>query len=240
MKKLLALLLICSSLQFAQEGEDVGWVARFGLAAGISPVHIFPNIDPINLQVKKMGLPELSSSGTFMLGGGGYAYIMLVDNLRLGGIGVKGSNSSNGNVGGIEKEVIYSYGFGGLTIEYTLPFVKSFYLSVGAILGAGSQTTEIYQSNGDQTWDKLWDKINDGKTTVSDNISNSFYVLSPTINVEVPVNRFMAVRLGGGYNIPLFSSWELNNGKEIKKMPSDLKANAFFIQAGIFFGFFAY
>ncbi|NMB81484.1 MAG: hypothetical protein GYA14_06665, partial [Ignavibacteria bacterium] len=100
MKKILAILLLIVLIKpsFAQEGEDVGWVARFGLAGGFNPSFVFPNLDPLNIEVRKMGLKELSSSGMFLWGGGGYAYIMLIDNLRLGGIGIGGSTNSKGLV----------------------------------------------------------------------------------------------------------------------------------------------
>ena len=83
MKKLflLTLILLCSTIIFAQEGEDVGWVARFGAALGVTPTYVFPNVDPINAQIKGMQIDQLSTSGMFVIGGGGYAYIMLIDNL---------------------------------------------------------------------------------------------------------------------------------------------------------------
>ena len=45
----------------------------------------------------------------------------------------------------IINEAIYSLGGGGLTVEYTLPFIKNIGVSVGAILGAGSMSLELYQ-----------------------------------------------------------------------------------------------
>ena len=55
----------------AQDGEDVGWVARFGIAGGVNPAYVFPNLDPLNAKIKNLGLSELSNKGLFLWGGGG-------------------------------------------------------------------------------------------------------------------------------------------------------------------------
>lgn len=246
MKKILSILLLIVLIKpsFAQEGEDVGWVARFGLAGGFNPSFVFPNLDPLNVEVRKMGLKELSSSGMFLWGGGGYAYIMLIDNLRLGGIGIGGSTNSKGMVNGYNREVDYNFGLGGVTIEYTLPFIKYIAVSVGAIVGAGSQSIEIYQNKNDYTWSNLWSKVTGSGITVDEDvnyqISNTFFTVVPTVNVDVPINRFVALRLGGGYIFNFNDSWKVNNHRSITGVYKELTSNNFFIQTGIYFGFFAF
>lgn len=245
MKKILiGLLFILTFNIYAQEGEDVGWVARFGIAGGISPTWFFPNLDQVNQEIKDAKLKELSTSGMALWGGGGYAYIMFVDNLRLGGIGLGGTTSTSGNVDGYNKEVKYNFGFGGLTVEYTLPFVKYVGVSVGAIIGAGSQSVEIYKTNTNYTWNNIWDKVQqDGIVMTdegSDEISNSFLLFAPTLNLDVPVNRFIALRVGAGYTFTFNNNWEVNNGRSIGGVPNNFDADNFFIQTGIYFGFFAY
>lgn len=245
MKKLLSLflLIVLAIPTIAQEGEEVGWVGRFGAAGGVAPIMVFPNIDPINAQVGKIGIDKLSSSGTFAIGGAGYIYIMIVDNLRVGGIGFSGSKSSSGSVGNLNKEVKYNYGLGGLTVEYSLPFIKSIAVSVGAILGAGSSSIEIYQNSGNFTWDNVWEKVNNGNVMtnqVSDKITNSFFTIAPTLNIDVPISRFVAFRVGGGFITTIGSSWKVNNDQTINNVPGDLNSNSFFIQTGIYFGLFAF
>lgn len=246
MKKLLFTLLFFVSVQisFSQEGEDVGWVARFGLAGGFNPSFVFPNLDPVNAEVRKMGLGELSGSGMFLWGGGGYAYIMLIDNLRLGGIGIGGSTSSKGIVNGYNREVNYNFGLGGVTVEYTLPFIQHVALSVGAIVGAGSQSIEIYQNKNDYTWSSIWGKVNSSGILMHDDvnyeISNTFFTIVPTLNLDVPINRFVALRLGGGYIFNFNDSWKVNNDRNISGVFNELTSNNFFIQTGVYFGFFAF
>lgn len=246
MKKYILFLLavLAFNKMTAQEGEEVGWVSRFGIAGGFNPVMIFPNLNPINAEIKKMGIEELTSSGFMLWGGSGYAYIMMIDNLRLGGIGFGGSTSSSGKVNGFDKEVIYRFGLGGLTIEYTLPFIKNIGVSVGTIVGYGSTTIEIYQSNTNYSWDLIWSKvkIDNGimSRDVSDKISQSYLLFSPTLNFDIPINRFISARIGGGYNFTFNKNWKVNNNRNVSGIPSDLTANSFFIQTGIYFGFFAY
>ena len=249
MKKLALFLLLVLAVTntFAQEGEDVGWVARFGAAGGVAPAFVFPNVDPINIQLKSLGIPELSK-GIFVYGGGGYAYIMIVDNLRFGGIGFTGSQSTSGKLGPAlvnnDYEVRQNYSFGGLTVEYTLPFINKVAVSVGAILGMGTQSIDLYQNYGNYDWNTIWPQpvyssLSDHPATHSE-IKNNFISLTPTLNLDVPLNRFIAVRIGGGYVLPISESWSVNNDRTINRIPSDLNAKSFFIQTGIYFGFFAF
>ncbi|MBI5809432.1 MAG: hypothetical protein HZA74_13650 [Ignavibacteriales bacterium] len=243
MKKLLIFFLMLISLRttFAQEGEDVGWVARFGAAGGFSPTLVFPNVDAVNTQVKIMGLENLSGKGMIVYGGGGYAYIMLVDNLRIGGIGLSGTQSSKGTINGFNKEVKYNYGLGGFTAEYTLPFIKNIAVSVGAIIGAGSSSIEIFQNQNNFSWNGIWNEVN-SKTTqnIYRKITNSFLTITPTLNVDIPLSRFIAFRIGGGYITSLANSWKVDNEQDFGNVPSDLSSSSFFIQTGIYFGLIAF
>lgn len=245
MKKYILILLILLAINNIQaQEEEVGWTSRFGIAVGFTPAYVFPNLDKINSQVKKMGIDELSNSGFVVWGGGGYAYIMMIENLRIGAIGLSGSTSSSGNINNLEKEVIYDFGLGGLTIEYTLPFVQKVALSVGAIAGYGSSTIEIYQSSSNFTWENIWAKVaKDGvliTSDVSDRITQSYFLISPTINCDIPITRFISFRIGAGYNLTFGKTWKINNDKDIANVPSDINSNSFFIQTGIYLGFFAY
>ena len=245
MKRLsvLLFLFIFAGLTIAQEEEEVGWVARFGIAGGINPVYLFPNLDAVNVKAKNMGLEELSS-GMIMWGGGGYAYIMIIDNVRLGGIGLSGTTSTSGNVLGYNRQLDYSFGLGGVTVEYTLPFIKTVAVSVGSIIGVGSQSIEAYENSGDYTWENAFPQPAYssllGTPGSYSKIKNTFFTFTPTLNVDIPISRFIALRVGGGYVMNFNDSWEMNNGRDIFDVPSSLTENNFFIQTGIYFGFFAF
>ena len=243
MKKLLffVLILISFRLTNAQEGEDVGWVARFGAAGGFSPTLVFPNVDAVNLQIKNMGLENLSSRGMLVYGGGGYAYIMFVDNLRIGGIGLSGTQTSSGTNNGFNKEVKYNYGLGGVTVEYSLPFIKNIAVSIGAIIGVGSSSIEVFQNKNNFTWNGIWSDVsNNSSQNIYRKITNSFLTITPTLNVDIPLSRFIAFRIGGGYITTFANGWKVDNEQDIGNVPSDLSSSSFFIQTGIYFGLIAF
>jgi hypothetical protein len=210
--------------------------APFGGGGGFVGGWSMPNVDPINLKLKEIGIPELSTSGVFTTGGAGFAYIGVIKNLRVGGMGYSGNISSSSTNDGINNEAIYSIGGGGLTVEYTLPFIKNVGVSVGAILGGGSMSLELFRNSGNFSWDGIIDE----PENISQEINNSFWIFTPTLNAEFPVYRFLALRLGVGYQFTFGGDWETANGQAISGMPSDLSADGFFIQVGIFAGFFSF
>ena len=68
-------------------------------------------------------------------------------------MGFGGSLASTIMQGTINREVVYCLGGGGVTIEYTLPFVKDFGISVGAVIGAGNMEIQLYRNNGEFNWE---------------------------------------------------------------------------------------
>ena len=236
-------ILFLNTIISAQYNQGVGWVSKFGLAGGFTPMWVFPNVDAISEMMPEFGVDQLSTGGMLTLGGAGYAYIMLIDNIRVGGMGYSGSMNSSGVVDGFRKEVEYSLGGGALSVEYTIPSIKRIAVSVGLLLGGGSLELNLYKNKGEFNWPDVWSEISDSESS-SENFSrimkNSFYLISPTLNIDFPINRFIAVRLGGGYQFTFGNEWKIENEQDLSGVPSDLNGNAFFIQTGIFIGFFAF
>ena len=219
--------------------QPIGWVSKFGLAVGVTPTFIMPNIKPLNQFLPSLGLNKLPESGVFGFGGGGYAYILVIDNVRIGGLGFGGSVSEDASIGGITNEVKYSTGAGALTIEYTLPFIKKIAVSVGTMIGKGYREIEIYQNNKNFTWDEILAEFDNSTTNISRRLENDFFTITPTLNIDYPLNRFIAFRLGAGYLVSLSDKWTAANVQDVIGIPEDLNQNSFFIQTGIFIGFFA-
>lgn len=245
MKKNLVIILFLFSFLTAkaQEAEDVGWVARFGIAGGVNPAWIFPNLDPLNKELSKIGMPQISDKGMMLWGGGGYAYIMLIDNLRLGGVGLSGSTVSSGKLNGKNTEVEYNYGLGGITAEYTLPFIKTIAVSPGVIVGVASSRVLMFQNNNSINWSDSWTDLKNSSLAtknISKKFVNTFFTITPTVNIDLPLSRFMALRLGAGYIYSFNDKWKADNDVDAVGVPSDFKSNTFFIQAGLYFGFFAF
>jgi len=234
-------LIFSSNIIYGQSGQFFD--APFGGGIGYVPAWYLPNVDPVNTQLKLVGMPELSTSGFYSSGIAGFLYIGFVKNFRVGGMGFGGSLSSSQTIDNVKREIVYSLSGGGVTLEYTLPFIKNVGVSVGAIIGAGSMDLEFYRNSGDFSWGGMWEELSDPNVT-SDSyygkLRNHYWMFTPTINLDYPVYRFVVLRLGVGYQFSFADDWTADNDKPVSGIPSDLNSNSFFIQSGIFIGFFSF
>ena len=234
----LLIILFLSITVYSQQNKYFD--APFGGGIGYVPGWYMPSLTPVNTEMSNIGIPELSTSGFYSSGIGGFIYIGFIKHLRVGGMGFSGSTSSTQKVGDVNNEVLYKLGGGGVTIEYTLPFVKDFGVSVGATIGAGTMTVNIFSSNGDFNWKNIWDFGEAETSSVNIVMDNNFWMFTPTLNLDWPVYRFVVIRLGVGYQLTFGDEWTADNDQPLHGVPSDLNGNAFFIQSGIFIGFFSF
>ena len=234
--------ILSASISFAQMKSQVGWMSKFGVAGGLTASWMFPNYDEINKQLPNFGITEKLSGGLLTWGGSGYIYLMIVDDVRIGGMGFGGTQSVFSNSNGFNREVKYGIGGGAFTIEYTLPFIKRIGVSLGAMIGGGKLTVEQYKNNDSFSWQETWDEFggNNETTNISRRMENNYFTLTPTINVDIPLTRFFAIRVGSGYQFTMSESWTIENDKVLNNVPSSVNGDAFFIQTGIYLGFFAY
>ena len=215
----------------------------FGGGGGYTPGWYFPNLESLNKELTSIGLPKLSESGFYSSGGAGFIYIGFVDYLRIGGMGFGGSASETSarDANGFTKEVMYNLSGGGVTIEYSLPFIRNIAVSTGFVFGGGSIGIDVYNNNGNFSWDNIWDDVqNTSAQNVKHSLSKSFFIFAPTLNVDIPLYRFVSFRIGAGYQITFGGDWKADNDKDISNVPSDLNGNTFFLQSGIFIGFFSF
>ncbi len=230
------------SFSFAQSSGSVKWIAKFGAAGGFVSNIMFPDFAGINSTVNNFGIGNFEGP-LVTWGGGGYAYIMLIDNFRIGGIGFGGSQSKDVVSNGFRKEVNYFTGGGGLTLEYTFPFIKNIAVSVGAIVGGGKVEIEFYKNKGEFTWDNIWKDFENNSSTnrnVYHKLTNNYFALAPTFNVDIPFSRFLAFRIGAGYRFSVGGKWTADNEQIIQNVPENINGNTFFIQTGLFIGLFAF
>lgn len=217
-------------------------MSKFGVAGGLTATWMYPNYNDINKQLPALGITDKFEGALFVWGGGGYVYLMVIDNVRIGGMGYGGSTSVENYVDGYNREIKYGLGGGAFTIEYTLPFIKRIAVSIGGMIGGGKLTIEQYQNNSDFSWQNTWDEFNntEGTGNISQRIKNNYFTLTPTLNVDVPLTRFLAIRVGTGYQFTMNESWTIDNEQTLNDVPGSLNGDAFFIQTGIYLGFFAY
>lgn len=215
--------------------------APFGGGIGYNPGWIIPNVDIINSQIKSLGIPEFSNSGFYTSGVSGFIYLGFLKQVRIGGFGYGGSSSREISTSGINKEAVYSLSGGGLTIEYTLPYVRDWGISIGTIIGRGSLQLDLYQNKGSVSWSNLWSDLSSNTSqNINSSLENSYWFLTPTLNIDIPVDRFITFRIGAGYQFTFGGKWELDNDLDISGVPSGLNADSYFIQTGIFIGFFSF
>ncbi len=215
--------------------------APFGGGVGYTPSWYFPNMSAVNHKLISFGTPELSNNGFYASGEAGFIYLGFIKNFRIGGMGFSGSTSSSSIVNGTNRQVIYSLNGGGVTVEYTIPFVKNIAVSVGAVIGGGSLNIEIYNNKKNIDWNKVWNNADNLTSNyINKNIRNNYWMVAPTLNLDIPFYRFVSFRIGVGYQFELSTKWTIDNGRELSGVPSNLNGNNFFIQTGIFIGLFSY
>ncbi len=244
MKKFILVISFLLILKVNAQGlEQVGWVSKFGIAVGFTPVYFLPDLSPMKQMLENFGTGGLANGGLLGYGGGGYAYVMLVKNLRIGGYGFSAATQVSNVVNGLKREAEFSYGGGAFTIEYTLPSVKKVGISFGAMIGGVSAELTLTQLNKDFNWSNLWnefDNKNFSSRNITHKLSNSGLIIAPIFNVDIPFNRFMAFRIGGGYLVSFSSDWKVDDRYNIADVPPGLKSDSFFVELGLFAGFFVY
>jgi hypothetical protein len=231
--------------------ESSFYDAPLGGGIGYTPGWIMPKVDGINAQLKNIDFPGLPSGGFYSSGVSGFIYLGALKNFRIGGFGFGGSRSNAGYydnpvvnqnttiLGREQREAVYSLNGGGISIEYTLPYIRDIAVSIGTLLGRGSQTIELNRNFGSESWDRIWSEIY-GYNISSLKLKNNYWLVTPTINVEIPAYHMLCFRIGAGYQFTFGGSWTYNNAKDISNVPSNINGNGFFIQTGIFIGLFSF
>jgi hypothetical protein len=217
-------------LLYAQEG----FVSKLGFGAGYSIYRIFPKFGEINPLTKNYGVGKFPSSGMCAGGIGGFIYLPVIENFRIGAYKYSGTEKLKGTVDGYSREADYSSSAWAVTLEYSLPWTPGFALSAGLGLGSGSTELELFSNKGISDWETI-------PAQNSQNIYRKMYVdyftLTPMVNVDIPVHKFIVVRAGAGYQMAFGGAWKADNDIEIKGVPGGAKDNSFYIQTGIYIGF---
>ena len=244
------ILLLNFTLTFAQEEDDEPLpppkrpgATKIGGAGGFTQGWLFLNVDPINQMMRSENLAEFKKGGLFMLGGQGYGYILVVSNLRVGGIGMSGSMKSTTLRGNVVREVELSAGYGGVTIDFTLPIVLRLDVSFGMMLGTGGIDLKFNRSYGlGQQWGQTWNDFADSVPAreYSGTLSGSFFIYQPAMNVEFAVLRWLGVRAGVSYVGMSNPSWKRDDRFDLFGVPSDVNGKGWSFNTGIFIGTFIF
>ncbi|MCB2205510.1 hypothetical protein KQI65_12255 [bacterium] len=239
---LLLLVLLPAASLLAQE-EDYPRNRRqrgggiVGGGGGVTPTWYFINTSPLNSALAEKGFPALNEDGMFLFGGRGYAYIMIVPNLRIGGMGYGGSAEERVDIDGLYRSTKLDVNSGGVTIEYVIPFGR-FHIALGGMLGGGSYTLTMTQSeNRDKTWGELFPVEFESHADRRHVLTSDFFTWQPTLSLEYEVHPFAIVDLTGGWYGGSTSDWEMDDRFAVNDMP-EFDFGGGFVRLGLTFGLF--
>jgi hypothetical protein len=217
---------------------------KVGLFGGFTPGWLSMDVAPINAFLTAGKGAALKEGGVFLSGGAGAAYIMLLPNVRVGGLGLTGKlKSASIDANNIRRDTELHVGLGGVTIEYVIPVVERFDIAVGAMLGGGGLDITLRQSNGgSNTWvgeqDLFGKWIAGSPSNMTRTLSNMCFIWAPTVNIEYAFLGWMAVRVGASYVGMSFPSWSVDGNYDLLGVPSDVSGKGFMMQGGILIGTF--
>ena len=242
-------LLFCTSILFSQEDDEPlsppkrAGSTKIGGAGGFTQGWLGIDVGPINQMLKGQGLADFNKGNLFMLGGEGYGYILLVPNLRIGGIGMSGSVTSKTVSGNVVREVKLSAGYGGVTMEYTIPLVPRLDISVGVMLGGGGIDLNFSRSSGvAQQWQPFLAAFGSGDSVndYSAKLSGSFFVYQPTLTAEYAVLRWLGIKAGVSYVGMSGPTWKRDDKFDFYGVPSNVNGQGWSFNTGILIGTFVF
>jgi hypothetical protein len=155
---------------------------KIGGAVGFLQDWMFFDFGPINELMRSQGLGEFDKTSMYAIGGQGYAYILVVPNLRVGGMGITGSSAVKTKSGNVVHEVDLHAGYGGVTIDYVYNLLPRLDITGGMLFGGGGFDFKINRSEGTtQDWNSTWTNFsgNAPAQEYSSKLSGTFFVYRP-------------------------------------------------------------
>lgn len=242
MPKIIKLCLIAVITLFISNTSYSQFVSKFSLFGGPMIGWQVPNVDDINTELRRAGIPEISESGFLTLGGGGYIDVPKVEGLRIGGLGLGYSTqTTTTTANNVTKTVNYEMGYGGLSVEYVHSLGSVAELTFGTTLATGTLVLDIYQyTPGTSSWSGTWNEITN--TSSSSNISRQlalrFYSANPKVGLGLLLKSYLYAKLNVGYMVSANGNWKTETGEVINDAPSGIKANGFNFDFSLNFGLF--
>ena len=216
---------------------------KIGGAAGFLQDWMFFDFGPINELMRSENLGEFDKKSLYAIGGQGYAYILVIPNLRVGGMGLTGSTAVKTKSGNVVREVDLHAGYGGVTIDYVYNLLPRLDITGGMLFGGGGLDFKINRSAGTtQSWLPTWDDFSSGKAAdeYSAKLSGTFFVYRPSLNVEYAILRWVGLRIGVSYVGMSNPSWTRDDDFDLYGVPDNITAQGWSVNTGIFVGTFIF
>jgi hypothetical protein len=163
----------------------------------------FLDLSAINVQVKQMGIPDLSEE-VLILGGRGYGRI---GHFIIGGAGYGAWTESSGIPDCCARYARLDFGYGGLILGGTTYGDRHQFMG-GVLLGGGmAKITRRRNSREIMGWDDAWDPFKeDGSGTIptedlniTSEITGEFIAVEPFITFKYWMTTFMALDFSASY-----------------------------------------
>ncbi|HEX2788444.1 MAG TPA: hypothetical protein VHP32_11135 [Ignavibacteria bacterium] len=238
MKKIIAIVLFL----FLCGSANAQFINKFSIYGGVISGWHIPKVDELNVELRKAGLPDLPTSGYFILGGGGAMDVPKVNWLRVGGFGASLSKTvKTVTPDNITKQVVYQMGMGGLSLEYIKPLSKRIDFTAGANLTTGELTLKIYQHNPNfGSFTTLWNEFVNSSSTqnFSQTINQRFYSVQPKVGFGFLLTDLLYTKINAGYMFTANDGWVAENGADVTGVPSGIKADGFTFDLSLNVGLF--
>jgi hypothetical protein len=232
--------IIVFALFFMTNISSAQFFNKFSLFGGPMIGWQVPQVNVLNDEMVKIGVPKFSTGGYLTLGGGGYIDIPLVQGLRVGAFGTGFTEDKNSTPATLYEPIYsakFSLHYAAVSIEYTQKLSKEVDYTIGGSIGVGS--TKLSLSKFKQTMSE-WDASTDSLFTnySSNPYSTLTYTVSPQIGIGYNVTKYMYLKLNAGYMFTVHSDWKLEDVLDVKNVPAGIKADGFNFNLGIYFGIF--
>lgn len=148
----------------------------------------------INNILQANGFDDLT--GTYMPLFGGYGMGNVGNGWFIGGAGYGYEKIQKISIDGGTRRYEYHIGFGGVTINKKVALMKDVIVDLGLLVGGGTATLELRQTDGDYSWD---DDFDNNPSYYSLKYRKRFFAYHPSAGVLVRVLPWMGVHGSVGY-----------------------------------------
>ena len=218
---------------------------------GFTPMLVQDEFTDVVDLMSELGLNStmFRSEGVVLWGGSGQGYVG--NGFFLGGFGNGGGLTKTVTVpdgtGSVERDITFTMGVAGLTIEKRLAPFSWAVIGGGLGIGGGSIDLSVTQTDGDFSWANLGTELLNTKST-SVNFSKNYAIVHPRASVMLKLTSWMRLKAEYGYmyGYAFTDGWKttLGGGNIEDKRDSyelvgspDTELQASTVSLGLWFGF---
>lgn len=221
------------------EEEEIPYI---GVGGGYQLMLTLLNTEPLDVVSGSLGMPDVSGQ-LFMHGGGGFAAIGIIPNVRVGVYGGAGSKQVNADTSldgvAYDRSLRFTSGYTGAHIDYAIPVLNKLTVAPGVLIGGGSTAIDYAQTQTPATFENLFGPQTARGANEQTSMLRTYFFAYPVLNIEYAMTQFILLRIGGGYMYGFGekTEWENGHGAVITGVP-EVSADGPTFTAGLFLGLF--